>query len=106
MFAFANPVTFKYFSLFLVLYLFLIGLSFAFKVLVKRLSKDKRRVCRKSFGTFFESCFWIGLLGLVYLGARRYNVYFLSMEFLHVFNLILLASFAGFGMKKYFKITK
>lgn len=106
MFAFANPVTFKYFSLFFVLYFLLIVVAFGFKILVKRLTKDKRRIVRKSFGTFFESCLWIGLLGMLYLAARKYNVYFLSMEFLHVFNFVLLSGFALIGIRKYRKINR
>lgn len=101
MFEFANPVTFKYFVPFLVFYILLLVFYFGSKVYVKRQEKDKRRILRKSFGYFFESCFWVGLLGLIYLGARRYNVYFLSMEFLHVLNGLLLVTFLWAGMKKY-----
>lgn len=104
MFQFVNPVTFKYFLPFLVFYILLIIFSFVFKLTIKKMAKDQRRIVRKSFGYFAESCMWIGLLGLLYLGARRYNVYFLSMEFLHVVNFAVLGLFFGCGVKKYRKM--
>ncbi len=106
MFAFANPTTFKYFAPFLAFYILLVVLSLVFKIAVRYLAKDKRRVMRKSLGTLAEASFWIGLLGLVYLGARRYNVAFLSMEFLHVLNLIILVIFVWHASKKYLSIKK
>lgn len=104
MFAFLNPTTFKYYAPFLVFYVLLIVFKFAFQYWVKKQSKSERRLYRKSFGYFVESCFWVGLLGLVYLWARKYSIYFLSMEFLHVLNLIILLLFLGFGLKTYKKL--
>lgn len=105
MFAFLNPTTFKYFVPFLVFYILLIVVKFVFNFWVKKQDKNQRRLYRKSFGYFVESCFWVGLLGLIYLAARRYSVYFLSMEFLHVVNVAILILFFGFAMKKYKKLS-
>jgi hypothetical protein len=106
MFALLNPTTFKYYLPFLVFYIILVVFPFVFRFILKNTSKDVRRLYKKSFGYFAESCIWVGLLGLVYLGARRYSVYFFSMEFLHIINLAILALFFGFGLKKYLKLKK
>lgn len=105
MFALLNPTTFKYFIPFLILYVLLIVGRFVFFYWVKKQPKDSRRLYRKSFGYLAEACMWIGLLGLVYLGARRYSVYFLSMEFLHVLNGIILIIFLVCGLDKYKKLS-
>ena len=106
MFALANPVTFKYFTPFLVFYVLLIVFSFLFKLVVPRLEKQTKKMLNKSFSYFAGSCFWVGVFGLIYLGARKYNVYFLSMEFLHIVNGLILVVFFGFGLKKYIELKK
>lgn len=106
MFALLNPTTFRYNLLFLVLYVVLIIFPFVFRFVLKKKTKDVRRLYRKSFGYFAESCMWVGIFGLVCLAARKYSVYFFSMEFLHIINFLILALFFGYGLKKYMKLKK
>lgn len=107
MFELVNPTTFKYYLPFTIIYATLFAISFIAKaVIAKQKDKRTRKLFRKSFSTFLSSCFWVSLFGFLFLAARHYRVAFLSMEFLHVLNGIILAIFLGFGIKKYMKLDK
>lgn len=107
MFELANPTFFKYYLHFSIIYGALIAFNFIAKaVILKQKDKNTRKLLKKSFFTFLSSCFWIGIFGFIYLGARHYRVALLSMEFLHILNAIILLIFLGFGIKKYTYLKK
>jgi len=105
MFEIVNPPNFKYYPHFIALYAILIIGSIVFKVVKKKLTKDKRKeiIIVRNLSSWF---FWLGLFGFILLGSRYASLYYLSMEFLHIVILAILGAviaYFGWRYKKSYK---
>ena len=105
MFETVNPTTFKFYYLFISIY----SISFAYfiiaEILIKKLSK-KHKLYKKFLRHTLGWALFYSLTGAVLLFARYAYIYFLSMEFLHILNAIILVIGLISPAKKLYKELK
>lgn len=100
-----NPTTFKYYELFISIYILSLILSIGLIIYRKKTKKNFREF-KKTLRILTDYLFLFGIIGLFLLFARYANIYFISMEFFHILNIIIFATIISVKIKHFIKINK
>ncbi len=99
-----NPTTFKFYPLFLGIYIGAFILSIGLIVYRKKTKKNLKEL-KKTLRYLTDCLFFFSSAGLFLLFSRYANIYVLSMEFLHILNSIVLALLVTPRLVKFKKVN-
>lgn len=95
MFHLSNPITFKYYPHFIAIYGVILVLAVALSIYKSK--SNKKDKIKKRILQGLTSAYWqAGIYGFIFLGARYIRIALISMEFLHILNLLILTSITGY----------